>query len=64
MEKIKVISFEEQENGGAIVTIEFDEEGKNLLLEAGLNKILVDYCDKAEAELKMNPIFSYKGFTF
>lgn len=48
--KLEIIDYREDSDGGATVTLDIDEEGKNLLIEKGLNSILWDALDKLNAE--------------
>lgn len=41
--KIDVIAFDEEQN---VITLEVDDEAKQLLLDLGFNKILMDALEK------------------
>ena len=44
--KIEVIEVIEHEDGSARLTVNYDEEGKQLLLEEGIMSILRKYIDE------------------
>ena len=48
--KIEVKDIKEQEDGSAILTVDYDEEGKQLLLEEGMMSILRKYLDEGKKD--------------
>lgn len=44
--KIEVKEVKDQADGSAILTVEYDEEGKQLLLEEGIMSILKGYIER------------------
>ena len=48
--KIEVKEIKEQEEGSAILTIDYDEEGKQVLLEEGMMSIIRKYLDKRDSK--------------
>ena len=38
--QIEIINYDEDSNGGASITLELDEDGKQFLIERGFNSIL------------------------
>jgi len=47
---IEVVEYKEDEDGGATVTLDLDEAGKEFLIERGFNSLIRDAIDKMKAE--------------
>lgn len=47
--KLECIAFDEEQN---IITLEIDEEAKQLLLDIGFNKLLMDALEKISEKAK------------
>jgi hypothetical protein len=50
--KIEVTNYEENEEGGAVSTLELDQEAIRFLVEKGVNAILKEALDNFEKEIK------------
>ena len=50
--KLELIELVENEDGSADLQLEVDDEAKLVLIQAGLEKILLDVIDKYEKESK------------
>ena len=48
---LEVISIKDNEDGSCDITIDADEEGKRLLMQAGFVKVLTDFMDKEKHKL-------------
>ena len=48
--KLEMIMLQENEDGSATMEFEYDEEAKQMLMEAGINAILKEYLNKLKKE--------------
>ena len=47
---IEVIEVKEKKDGSAVLTVDYDEEGKQLLLEEGMMSIIRKYLDEGKKD--------------
>ena len=49
---MEILKITENENGSSTLDIDMTEEEMRLLMEAGLNKVLKDYCEEFDKKLE------------
>lgn len=54
--RIEIIEYQEEKDGGATVTLDIDEEGKNFLIEKGFNGLIRDGLEKMKSEMALDEL--------